>query len=75
MLTKKQFRQVERNAIAVDESDLWPINGQFNVTKRAINRIHRQCGGSPVGYFDSPDAYRKSIDLVISEIVNDSSQW
>lgn len=55
-----------------DESHLWPINGRFNVTERAIRRardIRRETG--PIFGLE----YALLVDSIISEIVNDSSNW
>jgi hypothetical protein len=61
--------KVNRAMRALDESDLWPVRGRFNVTDRAIRRTRaylRETG-------DSPDVslYATLVDGDISRIVND----
>jgi hypothetical protein len=55
----KQFRQK-------DESHLWPINGEFNVTDRAIRRLARQLKTHGIPF----DDYKSALEQEISQIVN-----
>ena len=56
-----------------DDSNLWPIRGKFNVTKRAINRIRKAEKEGLV--FDDLLAYALTIESEISEIVNNEKNW
>jgi hypothetical protein len=55
-----------------DESHLWPISGEFNVTDRAIKRVWAFEAQSdklcPLGY-------ALAVDAEISRIVNDQKNW
>ncbi len=51
-----------------DDSELWPICGKFNATKRAINRVRRlEREGLEL---DDLLAYALAIEQIISDIVN-----
>lgn len=56
-----------------DDSHLWPINGRFNVTNRAIKRIQRFTRES--GYYMLGLEYALSLEQEISLIVNDEKNW
>jgi hypothetical protein len=56
----------------IDDSHLWPINGEFNVTERAIRRMNKYERDS--GEFDCAYSYWKSLENEISNIVNDWSR-
>lgn len=75
MLTLKSVKAINAYFRRKDESNLWPIRGRFNVTERAIRRIRRDCGGSPIGYFDDRWAYARALEATISEIVNNQRNW
>jgi len=60
-------RRVNKEYRDKDESHLYPINGKFNVTERAIRRLRKHFGG----YGDLGD-YRAALDQEISDIVNRS---
>jgi predicted transcriptional regulator len=64
---------VNRLFLTQDDSDLWPISGKFNVTKRAINRIKRLQAQGLI--FDSLLSYALAIEQITSEIVNDENNW
>lgn len=51
-----------------DESHLYPINGRFNATQRAINRLERFERDGLV--IDGALEYALELDMQISEIVN-----
>ena len=60
---------INRAFRAVDESHLFPINGRFNVTERAIRRIRvvlSRFGANTGGY-----EYCLMLENEISNIVND----
>ena len=48
-----------------DESSLWPINGAFNATERAIRRVRK------MGYAIYGLEYAYALDYEMSAIVND----
>ena len=54
--------------LAQDDSGLWPICGNFNATKRAINRVRRLEREGLV--LDDLLAYALTIEQIISDIVN-----
>lgn len=63
-----QIRAVNREFREKDESHLWPIDGRFNVTARAIRRIqHLRRMGLVV---DDIESYRAVLDSLISLVVN-----
>lgn len=52
-----------------DESHLWPINGRFNVTERAICKVTKNWySGTNIEYF-------LAIDATIRDIVNNDRNW
>ena len=55
-----------------DESDLWPIRGKINVTDRAIRKARKiaQANGPYYGL-----EYCYTLELIMSEIVNNSNNW
>ncbi len=62
------IRAINREFREKDESHLWPINGRFNVTVRAIRRIqHLQRMGLVI---EDVDSYRALLDSLISLVVN-----
>ena len=63
-MSRRDINKMFRNN---DESRLWPINGKFNATERAIRRVNRmeRHNGSLYGY-----EYAMAIDEEISKIVN-----
>lgn len=64
----KDRADVNRMFLAQDDSELWPICGKFNATKRAINRIRRlEREGLEL---DDLLAYALTIEQIISDIVN-----
>lgn len=55
-----------------DDSNLWPIQGRFSVTERAIRRVReyeRQAGAM------SPLEYALALENEESNIVNNSNNW
>jgi hypothetical protein len=61
MIINNEFRKQ-------DESHLWPVNNQFNVTERAIRRLRRlESQGLCI---DDGLEYALSLDAEISRIVN-----
>jgi len=59
---------VNKFFLAQDDSKLWPINGRFNVTKRAINRIRRLEREGLV--LDDLLGYALTLENIMNEIVN-----
>lgn len=55
-----------------DESHVWPINGKFDVTERAIRQARKiaQSNGAVYGL-----EYAYILDSLISEIVNNDANW
>ena len=61
-------RSVNKMLRAKDDSHLWPINGAFNATNRAIARIVRQ---EKLGLvIDDIESYKAAIEHEIAQIVN-----
>lgn len=56
-----------------DNSNLWPIHGKFNVTKRAINRIRKAEREGLI--FDDLLSYALTLEAEMSEIVNNERNW
>jgi len=59
---------VNRLFMAQDDSNLWPVSGRFNVTRRAINRIRRLEREGLV--LDDLLAYALTVEQAIGDIVN-----
>ena len=66
-VTNMTVRQINALFRWHDESHLFPINGEFNVTERAIRRL-RKCMKTN-GSFDGAD-YAYALEQEISNIVN-----
>ena len=62
------FNYVRREMRAIDESDLFPICGDFNATERAIRRLRASMNDGL--YIESPLEYALELDAVITDIVN-----
>ena len=62
-------RQINKHFRENDESNLFPINGKFNATERAIRRMRKfqKDYGSPIEGHE----YALSLDSEITKIVND----
>ena len=62
------IRAINRLFREQDESHLWPINGRFNATERAIRRVRefQRHNGAVYGY-----EYAMMIDHALSIIVNE----
>lgn len=62
------IRQINRLFRKHDESHLWPVSGEFNVTERAIRRLQRNIlpNIGPTGGIE----YAQMLDNEISLIVN-----
>jgi hypothetical protein len=66
-MTKDKLTQINKEFRAKDQSHLWPINGKFNVTERAIGRVRR----ANQYYGDvGREEYRMQLEIEISRIVN-----
>lgn len=65
-LTPRAIRIIHKYFRDTDESELFPINGNFNVTERAIRHLKEFRNG----YADSVCSYYLSLDQEISRIVN-----
>ena len=64
----KNRKDVDKLFIAQDDSNLWPVCGKFNVTKRAINRVKRlEHEGLEL---DDLLSYALTLENIMSEIVN-----
>lgn len=66
-VTNMTVRQINALFRQHDESHLFPINGEFNVTERAIRRL-RKCMKTN-GSFDGAD-YAYALEQEIGNIVN-----
>jgi hypothetical protein len=68
-LNELSVRQLNKLARQQDQSHLWPINGQFNATERAIRKLQkmRSTGCGPNDGLE----YALALDNEISKIVND----
>ena len=55
---------INRAFRAADESHLWPINGRFDATERAVRRFMHEAGEL------SGLAYALALDAELSRIVN-----
>ena len=51
----------------IDDSKKWPINGRFNATERAINRLKRVRRSVPMYGLE----YCYALEAMISKIVNE----
>lgn len=67
------IRKINKYFRSIDESNLFPICGKFNVTERAIRKVQRLrregldvCAGLE---------YYHTIEREISEIVNNEKNW
>ena len=59
---------INREFRAADESHLWPVNGRFDATERAIRRVYRymrESGEDLAGL-----EYALALDAELSRIVN-----
>lgn len=61
-------RSINKALRQKDNSHLWPINGAFNATDRAIARIARQEKQGLV--IDCLESYKAAVEQEISRIVN-----
>lgn len=67
-LTISDIRKINKWFRSKDDSHLWPINGQFNATERAIRRLRRlQQQGL---HFEDKYSYEAALEDEISRIVN-----
>jgi len=62
---KKNIAAINKLFRDQDESHLWPINGKFNATERAIRNARKHRGHGCDGL-----AYAMTLDTWISNIVN-----
>jgi hypothetical protein len=65
----QNIRKINKEFRAKDDSHLWPINGEFNVTDRAIRRLARQLKLHGIPF----DDYRAVLEQEISNIVNNEA--
>jgi len=63
------IRKINKIFHRYDESDKWPIRGDFDVTERAIRRIRKNFGGAL-----DPLEYIYALDNEISDIVKHYNQ-
>ena len=69
----KNRKAIDKLYLNQDDSDLWPIRGKFNCTKRAIKRAKyfmSQTNQDMMGL-----EYSYLIDSILSEIVNNPKNW
>ena len=73
IISQMNIREINRHFRDIDESELWPICGKFNVTERAIRRLRklRKDGLDANGGL----AYYLVLEEEISNIVNDERNW
>ena len=70
---RKLQLKVDKLFLRQDDSNLWPILGKFNVTKRAISRLRK---AEREGLeFDSLLSYALTLEHQTSSIVNDPKNW
>jgi hypothetical protein len=64
---------INRYYRSIDESHLWPINNKFNCTERAIRKVRKfeREGGYDLQGLE----YCYTLEICISEIVNNSNNW
>jgi hypothetical protein len=67
------IRKVNNMFLQQDESHLWPVRNQCNVTKLAIDRTYRSY--RKYIEFDSNLEYILALDAEISRLVNDPHRW
>ena len=67
-LTLKDIRRINKEFRLKDDSHLYPINGRFNATERAIRRLRKYQRQGLV--IDSAYSYEASLEGEISNIVN-----
>ena len=63
-------KKINKSFRAKDDSHLWPINGEFNATDRAIRRIAKLQKESGGCYYDCEYSYQLTLENEISQIVN-----
>lgn len=71
MLTRSEVRQVNKKMRKKDDSNLWPINGKFNATDRAIRKLYHTYRKHIE--FESALEYELALEQEISNIVNSTS--
>ena len=59
---------INRAFRAADESHLWPVNGRFDATERAIRNVRRFMRDAGVGLSDLE--YAHPIDADLTRIIN-----
>lgn len=65
------IRKVNNYFRGTDTSELYPINGKFNVTERAIRQLRKIRKECPM----SVTEYAYALNSQISQIVNDERNW
>ena len=73
ILTRAEIMTVNRLYRAMDESDLWPILGWFNVTERAIKQLRKFRRNSEECY--DKVQYAAQLDFFIGEIICNPKNW
>ena len=74
-LTVGSKRVINRLLRLMDDSSLFPINGKFNATNKAINKYNYLCQQAGMEVADCVYSYVETINQLISDIVNDSDNW
>ena len=65
---KKNRTAILKHYRKIDDSNLWPINGKFNATNRAINRLYKF--ERETGYYMTGLVLCYFLENEISKIVN-----
>lgn len=65
-ITDKALREANKKFRERDESHLYPINGAFNATERAIRRLRKYRTEYPMSAYE----YLTAMEHEISKIVN-----
>jgi hypothetical protein len=73
VLDKKTIENINRTFRQTDESHLWPINGKFNATERAIRKVRKSVRAGL--FINDPESYRAILEDEITRIVNDERNW
>ncbi len=69
MLTLKQKRTINKAFRDKDDSHLWPIEGAFNATDRAIRQASKIARAN--GEYETAFEYSECLHYLIGQIVND----
>jgi arginine decarboxylase-like protein len=73
LMDKANRQAINKMYYDQDYSNLWPIRGRFNVTKRAINRLYKF--ERETGEYHTGLEYCYLLEQIMSEIVNNNKNW